>query len=191
MSLAASKRRRPKAAAAHNSSASLAAKRPGAWRDVPLPANSPTLPYYVRLPARLCVVNATPAQLRAELASAAITTTPAGSQVTVPLPTAQAQTTLRDLTRAVLDRTLANLHSPTALAVRVEAFIAPPPLQTTVAARLAYGNRQISGNGTIDAPFICSSASPLYLTAPVTLSLVGAAPDQIDLLNLFGLSPVS
>lgn len=197
MSRAASKRRRPQAAAVHDSSAGLAAKRPGAWRDVPLPPNSPAQPYCVRPPVRLQVINASPAQIRAELAKIVVEETAAGAQATIPQPTTAARAALRDLSRAVLDRTLATLHTPTALAERVERYIAPrgasrtapAPVPTAIAARIAQGNRRISGSGTAADPFAATDSAPLYLTAPATICFVGLAPGQVDLAAVFGLGP--
>lgn len=195
MTFAASKRRRPSATAALGSPATLAAKQPGAWRDRPLPPNTPAQPYCVRPPVQLRVVNATPAQLRAALAQIAVEETPAGAQATIPRPPAPARAALPDLSRAVLDRTLATLHTPTALAERVEHYIAPrnsahtdpAPVPSAIAARLAEGNGRISGRGTATDPWACSDSRPLYLTAPTTICFVGLAANQLNLAGIFGL----
>lgn len=42
-------------------------KKPGAWRDRPLPHNTPDAPYYINVPGMIEIVNVSPAELSADL----------------------------------------------------------------------------------------------------------------------------
>ncbi len=61
-------------------------KKPGAWRDRPLPPNTINNPYYVQIPATVETVNLRPATLAAELPDITPTTDSHGNAVvTIPL----------------------------------------------------------------------------------------------------------
>lgn len=60
-------------------------KKPGAWRDRPLPPNTPDNPYYVQIPATIETVNLRPSTLAAELPTI-VPTTDAYNNAVVTIP---------------------------------------------------------------------------------------------------------
>lgn len=52
----------------HLQTAIQALKKPGAWRDKPLPPNTPSSPYYIATPCAIDIENVPAATLQAELA---------------------------------------------------------------------------------------------------------------------------
>jgi hypothetical protein len=62
-------------------------KKPGAWRDKPLPPNTPETPYYVTVPNTIEIVNITPVTLREDLHKHLVTQDPYGNAIiTIPAP---------------------------------------------------------------------------------------------------------
>lgn len=185
MASAAQRRTRKAVKAARPPVDTRALKKAGAWRDRPLPPNTPAHPCYVQLPARLCVIDASPAQLRACAATLSIAPTAAGPQVTIPALRSSAHPSRTDITRAVLDRTLAVLHTPTTLAERTEHFVMPPrpggSVSAALAARVDGGNDRIAGRGTAADPFTCRNSSPIYVSTPVTIVFPGVRVEDINL----------
>lgn len=65
-----------------------ALKKPGAWFDVPLPANTESQPYYVTTPIDVEVVNVPAPILKADIKNYPVQADPLGSKITIPSPSA-------------------------------------------------------------------------------------------------------
>lgn len=165
-------------------------RRPGAWRDHPLPANSPAAPYWVALPATFEITNIPAPALRAALANIQpLLFGDGGSLITIAAPVRSVPTppTRADVSSAVLAKTIAALGAPNPLQPAIAAALA-----RTGAASAAKRTRPlrpvddgVTGDGTAAAPFQVKDGQPLYLLAPVTLAFAHVPPAELSVASLF------